>query len=487
VGALGELPELHARLSRALARAGGLLAGVLLAAALLAPGVAGDPGAIHEEGIPGEPATAWSAPVILGGCPGGEPPWVVFPSEGPSRPTGPGALVSAGGRGCPAGEGALVSAIGPEGRPGAPAPPRTAGGQELSLGGPLTVAGGPHGQTVISAARAPAGAGARGVFTEGAAGGPFAPAQGTGGPASPVGLASAYLGDVAIVSSSNDPAHRRNVRLRVERHMARAFGRPLRVSRPGPGPVQAERVALDYRSDALVVWWQRGAIYAREEPASGRHHASERLAAAAPHPRIAALISDDNRAIVAWADQGARETSVYLDLSAAGVRFHRPMLLERFANPAGLPSPTDSPSLIRLSSESVMIAWNGSQVGHWVIRTAPIDLNGLRTVSTIPTPNLDALLGALAPGPAGEALVLWTEPQRTAQGIDNPASQAIFAARGIDASAGLSIFGAPEQVAPPGPNSAPTVAIDPGSDRALAAWRGAGGQIDYSIRSPAAP
>jgi hypothetical protein len=465
--------------------AGGVLAGAVLAAG--APGVVGDPSGVGEHGTAG-----WSQPATVGGCPGSEAPWAVFPSDNPRQSTGPGAIVWSTGRRCPGGERVLVAAIGADGAPGAPASPRTPAGQTIAMRGPLAVAGAPHGRIVIAAgapsARGVAAAGSTpgGLFTQGVATGSFSPALLSGGPSAPTGMSSASLGDVAMASPAGDGGGRSGVLVRLERHHASAFAGPQRVG-AGRGPVESTRVALDYRSDALVVWWQQGAIYARDLPTSGRVHPVQRLAAAGPHPRIAALISDDNRAIVAWADEDAGETSVFLDFSAPGVRFQRPRLLERFADPAGLSSPTDSPSLIRLSSESVMMAWSGSEAGHWAIRTAPIDLNGLQNVSTIPTPNLDALLAGLAPGPNGDAVVLWTEPQRTAQGIANPASQAIFAARGIDTRPGMSIFGAPEEVAGPGDNSDPTVAIDPGSDRAIAVWRGAGGTIEYALRGPAAP
>src|ERR1035438_3883871 len=112
-------------------------------------------------------------------------------------------------------------------------------------------------------------------------------------------------------------------------------------------------------------------------------------------------------------------------------------------------------------SESVMLAWSGSEAGRWVVRTAAIDLKGMRAVQTMPTPGADALLAALAPGPVGDALVLWTEPQPGPDGVATPAQAAIFAARGIDAYPGLSIFGKPEQVAAAGPNSSPALAVDP--------------------------
>jgi hypothetical protein len=95
------------------------------------------------------------------------------------------------------------------------------------------------------------------------------------------------------------------------------------------------------------------------------------------------------------------------------------------------------------------------------------------------------LLDDLQPGPDGEAIALWSEPQHTPDGKLDSGVQAIVAARGIDARPGITIFGGPEQVAPPGPNSDATLAFDPSSDRALALWLGAGGDVDYAVRSPA--
>ena len=146
------------------------------------------------------------------------------------------------------------------------------------------------------------------------------------------------------------------------------------------------------------------------------------------------MLSDDRRAIVAWADGRGSETTVYLDRSATGVRFGAPQLLERFHDPDGLPSPAASPSLVRLSSESVLLAWAGSAAGHWVIRAAPVDLNGLGAISTIAAPSGDALLADLTAGPVGDALVLWTEPAPTAAGAPDMQRQALFAARGYDAA-----------------------------------------------------
>jgi len=426
--------------------------------------------------------TAWSEPASLGGCAGAESPWVVFPSDSPRHSTGAGAIVWSTGAQCAGEEGVLVATIGSHDVPLTPAPARVAGGGEIALRDPLEAAGAPHGDIVI-AGSAPPGAPPGGLFTEGHATGPFSRPLATAGPASPVALDTAYLDDIAIAS----PVPGSGVALRVQRHMASAFAGPVAASPTGPGPVESLRVALDYRSDALVVWRAAGAIYARYLPASGRAHPIERLGGAGPEPEIAALASDDGRGIVAWADRATSDTSIYLDISAVGARFGRPRLLERFADPDGLASPNGSPSLVRLSSETVMIAWAGSAQGRWVVRTAPVYTNGLQSVNTISATGADALLAALVPGPRDDAFVLWTEPQRTAQGLASTSRQAIFAARGTDERGGVSVFGAPEQLAPAGPNGDPAVAVDPDSDRAVAAWKRADGRIAYSIRAASMP
>jgi hypothetical protein len=407
---------------------------------------------------------------------------VVFPSEGPSQATGPGAILWSAAGDCPGGEGARVARIGAGGVPSAATIPRTTSGRLLAPPGPLAIAGGPHGQVVIAGA-SPAGP-AGDLLVEGTAAGPFSALTDSGSPSGPPVLASAYLGDVALAAPVVAGHGAERLRVRVQRHYSRGFGPAITFGAGAGGPVRALTLALDYRSDALAVWAQQGAIYARELPASGVGHPIERLAPAGADVRIAALLSDDNRAIVAWSEQREGQTSVYLDRSSAGVRFGAPRLLERFGDPDGLPSPDGSPTLVRLSSESVMMAWAGSAGGHWVVRTAAVDDHGLRLVDTIATPGADALLEDLAPGPDGDALVAWTEPQQAKGGRPDLADRAIFAARGIEAYPGRTIFGEPEQVAPPGPNGGVSVALDPDSDRAVAAWLGAGATIEYAIGTP---
>jgi len=328
----------------------------------------------------------------------------------------------------------------------------------------------------------------------GAAAGPFSPLGALAGTVASSSLFTAYLGDVGLATPIAGGLDNDGLELRIERYYAHALSPTITVAGQG-GAIESPTVSLDFRTDAILVWRQAGALWARDLPASGRAQPTQRLAAAARAPRVSALISDNNRAMVAWADQEGGQTSIYFDYSASGVRFGKPQLLERFANPSGVPYPQTSPRLVRLSSESVMLAWTGAQDGRWVVRTAAVDLHGLRKASTISDPAANALLSDLQPGPDGEAIALWGEPQIGAGGKLDFGTQALVAARGIDARPGVTIFGGPEQVAPPGPAGVPTLvaeqksdatlAFDPSSDRALALWRGTGERIYYSIRTPA--
>jgi hypothetical protein len=426
-------------------------------------------------------ARAWSPPALLSACAATGTPRLAFPSDSPAHATGRGALVWSASRGCPGGEGARVAPIGAGDVPGASAIPRTPLAHALALRGALALAGGPHGQIVI-AGELPGPPDSVGLI-EGSALGPFSPLS-PAAPAllAPVALTTAYLGDVALLAPARAAGGAEQLRLEIERHFARSLAPGVRVS--VVGSVQALAVALDYRADALAVWRQAGAIYARELPASSAPRAIQRLAPAGAHVRVAALLSDDDHAILAWSEQRAGETSVYLDISAAGVRFGAPQLLERFRDPPGLPSPALSPSLVRLSSESVMMAWAGCANGRWVVRAAAIDLQGPQPISTLAAPDGgQALLAGLAAGPRGEAIVLWTEPQQGEHGEANSARQAIFAARGLDAASGRVLFDAPELVAAPAAISRPSIAFDPGTDRALSVWRSGGGSLEYAIRA----
>ena len=106
---------------------------------------------------------------------------------------------------------------------------------------------------------------------QGAVGGPFATLEPAGTSAAPIALARAYLGDVALASDRARPrapraGQRDGFDVHVERFYANHFGRETSVRSAGSAPVGELTLAMDYRSEVLAVWVQRGAIYARLLP-----------------------------------------------------------------------------------------------------------------------------------------------------------------------------------------------------------------------------
>ncbi len=378
----------------------------------------------------------------------------------------------------------MLDALGPETVPGPPKAPSSPSGKPLRVLAPLQVATAPHG--LIAIAGSDPAEHRRGVLIQGRSGHSFARLQAAVG-LSPAGaLSTAYLGDLGLLASSPSSTSG-SLAVEIERWFAhRGARRALLSGRQTVGALPLA-LAMDYRSDALAVWSVRGELYVRDLPSSGVAHRSQRLGRVGEHPHVAALLSDDNRAMVLWALSSGAGTRIYFDYSAPGVRFGTPQLIESYADPGGLPAPDGSPRLIRLSSESVMAAWDGAAAGHWVLRTAPIDQRGMQSVSTITAPGGDALLSALAPGPYDEAIVLWTEPQLSASGHLDLGHQSILAARGTETAPGTTRFGPAELIASPGPVAGATVAVDPASGRALAAWRGEHGSIHWSVRSSPPP
>jgi hypothetical protein len=424
---------------------------------------------------PGGATGRWSTPVQLAPCPSAGPPRVVFPSDAPSHATGRGALVWSAAARCAGAPGARIDAIAPGAGPAAALEPRSAAVVPLAPVGSLSVAGAPRGRIAIAGAD-PQRPGHE-LVVEGRAGGPFATLAPAGGGGSGVALATAYLGDLALLRPAGGA-----LSLEVQRWFggppgpARLLGLPAHGAPPAPAAV-----ALDYRSDALVAWARGGSVSATDVPAGRLARPTERLGPAGARAQIVTLLSDDGRGMVMWTEQAGASTSVWFDYSAPGPRFGAPRLLEHINDPGGRPPPAGAPKLIRLSSESVMAAWPAAEGGRWVVRTAPVDQHGVRTVDTIAAARGDALLDALAPGPRGDAVILLSEPEGAPD-----AGPALLAARGSEAG-GRTIFAPLEAVAEDVPANNATVAIEPGSDRALAAWQGAGGAVFYSLRAPESP
>lgn len=423
-------------------------------------------GAVAE----GHVLDAWTPSVPLSSC-AGEHPRVLFPSRERVHPTGPGAVVWNASSSCPEGPGGHLATLDGDDVPVHQTALEGEGGHSLAVD-MLAAAPGPHGEIAILAAPPGASEG-EGVF-QGRADGPFSQLALPGGMRAPFALDTAWLGDLALAAPpAGKPAN--GVALHIERYFTHDFIRN-QLAVPEGGPPQALAVALDYRTDALVAWIRGGYLYARELPGRGAPREVQRVARVSGRVSLSALLSDDYRGILAWSEQSGGRTSLYLDQSAVGVRFGSPRLLESAPTPSG-PEPAASPLLVRLSNESVMLAWSSPQDGLWSVRTAAIDEHGIGRPATISPSGADALLSDLAPGPVGEAIALWTEPQAPSEA----SRQAIFAAPGVDTAPDFTVFGAPEEVAAPAANSEATLAIDPASGRALAVWRDGSG-LRYSVR-----
>ncbi|MDQ6810756.1 MAG: hypothetical protein M3Z95_02505, partial [Actinomycetota bacterium] len=285
----------------------------------------------------------------------------------------------------------------------------------------------------------------------------------------PPALAHAYLADVAIAAVAPGP----KIAVRVERHFQRDFGVARSIAIQN-GAVSALTAAMDYRSDVLLAWQQNGAIYACLLRASGRKDPTQRVGPSEPKPQIQAVVSDNEHGMIAWSstetpNRSTPRTRVYLSLSAAGVRFEAPQLLTAFTDPQQAGRRPGSLALKRLSTENVMLAWTVAEHGHYLVRAAAAVFAGSRPTTRLSDAHSQAILADLAPGPAGDAVVMWSSAPRLGGGLDTRRTE-LWATRSRIVPHARVVFARPEMIAPAAANLAPTVAVDPADDRAVAAW-----------------
>jgi hypothetical protein len=292
-------------------------------------------------------------------------------------------------------------------------------------------------------------------------------------------LARAYLGDSAIATLEPGPA----IAVRVERWFGSAFGPPLRIP-IDTAPVSALVATMDYRSDVLLAWQQNGAIYAHMLRASGRPEPTQRVGPSPRHPQLRALVSDNDHGMIAWSSaEGSApgSTSVRIAFSGAAVRFAGSRRVASYADPRGAGRAPGSLALERLSTENVMLAWTDAEAGTYVVRAAPAVFAGTRPSARLSDPSSQSVLAALAPGPAGEAVALWrSSPQGSAP---DPARSELWAARTVIQRHGRVVSRAAEMVSQAGIGAGASVAVDPGGDRAVAAWVTAGlrPRVEYAV------
>jgi hypothetical protein len=419
----------------------------------------------------GTGARPWSATAVLARCPGEGAPAVAFPANSPAHRTGDAMLAWEQGRTCAHGQGLRMAALDAHDLPGSErvlADPPSDG----HTGVELTGAG--AGRVLMSD-----GGALREAWGREDVDAPHARA------ASAVALATAYRGQAAALYAL--PTGRGSALLLRRSPSQAGAAKTTRVAITA-APIGALAVALDYRTEGLGVWQQGANVYARWLPRSSTEPRArvQRLGSAGTWPALTALISDDGRAIVAWLARERKYTRVYAAVSAPGVRFVAPHLLESYPNPHGSPPPDGSLRVIRLSSERVLLAWPGVEQGRYVVRVAHVALSGVQRPLTISAPRgAEALPTDLAPGNRQDALLAWTQAP-AARATRAPAGQELFAAYGSLSAAGRPRFGAPEAVAASVAAGEARVAFDPDSDRAIAIWRAADGSLARAVREPGA-
>ena len=459
-----------------------------LAVMYLSQGISG----AHDQGTGQD---GWSVPTVLSECALAAGPRVAFPSESPSTPTGPGAIVwgldpggcsQAPGRWGPAGSGLAVAALGPT--------DQAMAASKVSLGGPvvagLGAVGGSLGRITVAAAL---------QTTDNSTGGSTAVLQGrstqplgaprlVAGASVPPALTRGYLGDVAIATVVPGPA----IAVRTERYFSSGFAR-ARLLPIAAGRVTALTATMDYRSDVLLAWQQNGAIYAHMLRASGRTDPTQRVGPSDPYPQLQAVVSDNNHGIIAWSSTDAMKrstakTRIYLDLSAVGVRFRAPQLVASFADPHGVGRSPGSLELVRLSTENVMLAWTAAEQGHYVIRAAPVVVAASGPTVRLSDVSQQAVLVGLASGPAREAVALWRGGSRIHGGGSDLGLTELWAARAFISRHNRLGFERPEMIAAAAPGVLPALAVDPANDHAVAAWLapGASPRIEYAVSLGAA-
>jgi hypothetical protein len=416
----------------------------------------------------------WSAPATLARCGLAGGPRVAFPSESPATPTGDGAIVwAAKPMSCPprsprsARWAISVASLGSTDQA------RLVGDQWLEGGSrtALAAVGASFGRIAIAAANtAPAPADHGAALLQGRAVDPSRwPSISFGSDPAPA-LARAYLGDIAIASVAPGPA----IEVRVERSFQSDLGSPRSVP-IGAGRITALTATMDYRADVLLAWQQNGAVYARMLRASGRDDPTQRIGPSGPRPQIQAVVSDNDHGMIVWSStdiprHSTARTQIYLDLSAAGVRFGQPQQLASFPDPQHVGRRPGSLVLERLSTENVMLAWTVAEHGHYVVRAAPAVFAVSRATTRLSDPRSQAILSDLAPGPAGEAIALWSTAPLNAGGTLDMRRAQLWAARTAIRPPAHVVLRRPVMVAAAGPNVAATVAVDPANDRAIAAW-----------------
>jgi hypothetical protein len=438
-------------------------------------------------------AATWSAPARLRTCAPATEPKVVFPFSSPSTRSGRGAILWLGGAPSCSGGGAGSATLNAATlhADGAPSVPRAIiSGHRLV--GPLATATTTAGQIVAVAGDAgvPSGGLPGALFGEGLAGGSLHSLTALGGPAELVATAVGYIGDADVVSTTTTLGGGQLIELRAQRHYATSFAPPVALHE-GFAPITALAVAMDFRADSIVLWAAGGEVHSQWITNVGRAYPPQLLGPAGYATQLAAVLSDNNHAFVMWSNEpppgvGGR-SRIYLNHSGDNVTFGgHPHTLAAFTEPPAQRLTPHSLALVRMTpSEGVLAAWTLVRRGNYIVAAGGLTSRHVLPPATLAAPSADLRLAALATGPHHDAVAVLERAPRSAAGFD-ATKQAILAARTTPGGPGGVSFETPAQLAAAGSNSAPSVAIDPATDRAVVVWQtiaGALPAVAYAERS----
>jgi hypothetical protein len=439
-------------------------------------------------------APSWSAGATLRTCAPASEPKVVFPLSSPSTRSGRGAILWLGGAPNCSGGGSTSTTLDSatlHNNDLASAPRAIISGRQLV--GPLSTAATTAGQivAVVGDTRIASRGGPGAILGEGPAASSLWRLVPLGGPAALVATAVGYIGDAAVAVAAAMPGSAQAILLYQQRHYASAFSGPITLTE-GSAPITALTVALDFRADSIVLWAQAGVIHAQWITNAGRVYPAEVLGPAGYHPQIAAMLSDNNHAFAMWSYEpppGADGPStIYLEHSGNNSRVAfsgQPSTLVQFTEPPALRLTPGSLALERMTpSEGVLAVWTFVQRGSYVVNVAGLVSSHALPAATLAQRGADLRLAAVATGPHNDAVAVIERAPRAAAGF-NATAQAILAARTVPGGPGGTAFETPTPLAPPGPNSAASVAVDPATDRAVVAWQTIVGglpSVAYAVR-----
>jgi hypothetical protein len=267
------------------------------------------------------------------------------------------------------------------------------------------------------------------------------------------------------------------------RRPGRRFPRPVLVSRARGARFPA--VATNVHGDVLTGWYARGHVYTRFRSAAG-HFESARNVGPAPGGtvRMSLALSKRRRGLIAWASEPISEALATgpavqsVAYASRRARFGKHRVLETFDDePFTAQAGTGYVEGIGIAAAFAttgepLVTWTGRNGNFHVVRSTRLVSGRPETAQTLSAPGREAEVQALAIGPLGEALAVWTEAPDQVTGRTT-----VFAA---PRAAGTGGFGAAEQVSPDGDAVSPgggtfyltsaTGAIDPASARPVVIW-----------------